>query len=78
MSKKNGFLKTSALLSLLVLAGCASNSPRPPPVVVSPVVLTPLPASVTNPGLKPSADWQARASNYLQRVKDWSESATSK
>lgn len=78
MLKKNATWRRSALLSLLVLAGCASNSPPPPPVVVAPVVLTPLPASVTNPGLQPSANWQERASSYLQRVKAWSESETSK
>ncbi|CAM3667163.1 hypothetical protein DETS111669_21525 [Delftia tsuruhatensis] len=67
----------SLLLSSALLAGCATNSPPQPPVVAREIQLTPLPASVRSIGLKPSADWQARVSNYLSRVEDFSGSETS-
>ena len=70
--------KASVLLMLLMLAACAHNSPPQPPVVAPGLRLDPLPASVTGIGLKPSESWQAKAQNYLSRLKDFSESETPK
>ncbi len=77
MRKTKSLWAASLLLSSVLLAGCATNSPPQPPVVAREIQLTPLPASVRSIGLKPSADWQARVSNYLSKVEDFSGSETS-
>ncbi len=63
---------------LLTLAACATSSPPRPPVVVEPIRLTPLPASVTEIDLKLSEPWRERASKWLQKLEDFSISETSK
>ena len=74
---KNWCCRAALLSSAATLVACASNSPPPPPEMVREVQLTPLPANVRSLGLKPSGDWPARVQNYLQRVEDFSSSATS-
>ena len=63
---------------LLTCAACATSSPPQPPVVVQPIQLTPLPASVKEIDLKASEDWRARASRWLQKLDDFLISETSK
>ena len=77
MRKTKTLWAASLLLSSAMLVGCATSLPPQPPVVAREIQLTPLPASVRSIGLKPSADWQARVSNYLSRVEDFSGSETS-
>lgn len=74
---KNWLYKAALLLSATTLVACASSSPLQPPEIVREVQLTPLPATVRSLGLKPSGDWQARVQSYLQRVEEFSSSATS-
>ena len=65
-------------LVLLSLGACATNSPQPPQDPPRSIQLTPLPASVTQIGLKPSESWLAKVQSYLEKVEVFSNDATPK
>ena len=75
--KKNSGWLGSVILSASVLMGCASSSP-PPLVTPREIVLTPLPASVTEIDLQNSVTWQEKALNWLQKLDTFSKPAASK
>ena len=68
---------TSAL-GLLLLTGCATNSPPSPPVIADSVKLTPLPSSVSQVDSTSSATYLQKASTWLQKVEQSLSDATSK
>lgn len=78
MRRKNRPLLISVILSTSLLCACATNSSRQPPVVAEGVKLTPLPASVMQDDSKTSATWQEKAAIWLQKLGQFSESATPK
>ena len=73
---KNRKWKMLGLLMPLWLGACATASPPPLPNSPQKITLTPLSASVTGIGLKPSANWPEKVSNYLRKVETFSSSAT--
>lgn len=78
MHKNCTSLKLLALLTGLTLSGCAANSPPSPPVIGSPVKLTPLPASVRGIDSRSSEPYLLKASNWKQRVERLSSGETPK
>ena len=64
------------LLPLLMYAGCATNSPPPPPEIGPGLRLTPPPASTTKIDLSDSAAWQEKARSYLSKLRAFSQNAT--
>lgn len=66
----------SAMLSLLMLTGCASNSKPQPPAVAQGLKLPPQTVSVQQINTQSSETWQAKVSSYLLKVRRFSENAT--
>jgi len=57
-----------AVLSLLIVTGCASSSPPTSPVIASRPQLTPLPASVSRIDPQSSQPWLHEVESFLNEV----------
>ena len=70
--------KTLLLLTVLLLTGCVASCPPIPPVVLDPVKLTPLPASVLKIDSRVSGLYLQKASVWKLKVENLSDSETQK
>ena len=77
-TKRSWRLSAVCAMGLLLLSGCAHNSPPTPPEAVPGVKLTPLPASVRNIDSTPSVGYSQKVLNFLSKVEELLKDETPK
>ena len=78
MKRNWPFSMTIAVLLLMMLSGCASNSPPSPPVIGTKPQATPLPACVSQIDSRSSQPWLREVECFLSEVDSLLKGETTK